>query len=67
LSRIHESAFTGTILNEFQKTGIFPLYICFLIGNMSHKRKPEGLSKINWNARKAGEEASQPIQKTAEQ
>jgi len=25
LSRIHESAFTGTTMNEFQKTGIFPL------------------------------------------
>jgi len=33
--------------------------MCFLIGSMSQKRKPEALSKINWNARKAGEEASQ--------
>jgi len=41
--------------------------MCFLIGSMSQKRKPEALSKINWNARKAGEEASHPSQKTAEQ
>ena len=26
LSRIHENAFTGTTVNEFQKTGIFPLH-----------------------------------------
>jgi hypothetical protein len=25
VSKIHESAFTGTVVNEFQKTGIFPL------------------------------------------
>jgi hypothetical protein len=40
--------------------------MCFLIGSMSQKRKPEALSKINWNAIKAGE-ARQPSQKTAEQ
>jgi hypothetical protein len=33
--------------------------MCLLIGRMSQKRNPEDLSKINWNARKAGEEASQ--------
>jgi hypothetical protein len=37
--------------------------MCFLIGSMSQKRKPEDLSKINWNARKAGEEGSHPSKK----
>jgi hypothetical protein len=40
--------------------------MCFLIGSMSQKRKPEDLSKINWNARKAGE-ASHLNKKKAEQ
>jgi len=45
---------------NFRKLGYFHLILmCFLIGSMSQKRKPEALSKINWNARKAGEEASQ--------
>jgi len=43
------------------------ILMCLLIGSMSQKRNPEDLSKINWNARKAGEEASKPSQKTAEQ
>jgi hypothetical protein len=64
LSRIHENAFAGTIVNEFPKTGIFPLDPNVF---PYWKHEPEDLSKISWNARKAGEEASQPSQKTAEQ
>jgi hypothetical protein len=55
-------------VNEFQKNGIFPLDSnVFPDWKHEPEEKTEDLSKINWNARKAGEEASQPSQKTAEQ